>query len=359
MIEAKNKKHLLSKVPISNHSLLSIKPQLKSWNADDKVEFWRSLTVLLNAEIKIHECLKIASESFSKPSLRIFARTLYELLQNGQSLSNCCKEFPSFFSHIDAALIEVAERTGALPNIVDDLFAMAQSKQKMREHLLSACIYPCILLTIIIGVFIFFSNLMSASEFSQASRVAGQNSFEPAFLIGWLSTLAGLIMLYFTLARSTQIQSNITEFLIRINLFPRSLSVLSYKHWLYGLSLLLTYNVTLVDSLKLASVLLRRQKALRIYENVLAGQALSTAIEQCFQDFPSIFLGQIRVAEQSGKLPTAFRAMASQAQDHSALIQERLKEWVQPLGILIVGSLLCALILDVITPLYNLILELA
>ncbi|OJV45674.1 MAG: hypothetical protein BGO28_02305 [Alphaproteobacteria bacterium 43-37] len=359
MLEAKNKRHLLSKIPHSKLSLLSIKPLLKSWNAHDKVEFWRSLSVLLSAEIKIHECLKIASESFSKPSLKIFGRTLCELLQSGHSLSDCCRQFPSFFSHIDTALIDVAEKTGSLPTIVDDLFKMALIKQKMREHFLSACIYPSVLLAIVIGVFIFFGNLISGSELSQASRFADQNSFEPNFLTVWLSSLSGFTLIFFTLAKSTKIQSYLTQVLINMKLFPSSLSILCYQHWLYGLSLLLTHNIALVESLKLSSMLLKRQKSLSIYENVLGGQSLSTAIEQCFPDFPMLFLGQVRIAEQSGKLAAAFRAMAMQAHDYSVMIQGRLKEWVQPVGILIVGSLLCALILDVIAPLYNLILELA
>ena len=358
MIEAKSKGHVHSKLQFSDHTLLSIKRQFKSWSADDKAEFWRSLATLLNSEIKIHECLNIASESFAKSSLRVFAHSLYELLHSGLSFSQCCKEFPSFFSPIDAALIEVAERTGSLPNVANDLFKMAQATQKMREHLLSACIYPCVLLIFVSGVFVFFSNLMSSHEFSQALPLTEKQSFSPSFLKVWLSTLGGLAIGIFALVRLGQIRTSITALLIRIRVFPQNLSILSYKHWLYGMSLLLTHNVTLVDSLKLASVLLKRQKSREIYENIQAGQSFSTAIRQCFPDFPGLFLGQILVAEKSGKIPSTFRALASQAQDHSILIQERLKEWVQPLGILIVGSLLCALIMDIIAPLYSFILEL-
>lgn len=116
--------------------------------------FTRQLAWLLQAGTTLNRSLEIlAGEAFSKP----FAEALTAVrgaIRKGRSFHDALSEtgsFPPFY----LSMVEVGEATGTLASVLDRLATAREREQKVRGKVISALVYPLMLVVLSIGVVIF------------------------------------------------------------------------------------------------------------------------------------------------------------------------------------------------------------
>lgn len=116
--------------------------------------FTRQLAWLLQAGTTLNRSLEILSgETFSKP----LAAALGEVrgaIRKGRSFHDALEEtgaFPAFY----LSMVEVGEATGTLASVLDRLATAREREQKVRGKVVSALVYPIMLVVLSIGVVIF------------------------------------------------------------------------------------------------------------------------------------------------------------------------------------------------------------
>lgn len=116
--------------------------------------FTRQLAWLLQAGTTLNRSLEILSgESFSKP-LATALDDMRGAIRKGRSFHDALEEagaFPPFY----LSMVEVGEATGTLGAVLDRLATAREREQKVRGKVVSALVYPIMLVVLSIGVVIF------------------------------------------------------------------------------------------------------------------------------------------------------------------------------------------------------------
>lgn len=116
--------------------------------------FTRQLAWLLQAGTTLNRSLEILGrESFSKPLSRVLGEVQGEI-RKGRSFHDALAAagvFPPFY----LSMVEAGEATGTLAAALDRLASAREREQKVRGKLISALVYPMMLVVLSVGVVIF------------------------------------------------------------------------------------------------------------------------------------------------------------------------------------------------------------
>ncbi len=116
--------------------------------------FTRQLAWLLEAGTTLNRSLEIlAGEAFSKPLADALV-AVRGAIRKGRSFHDALKEtgaFPPFY----LSMVEVGEATGTLASVLDRLATAREREQKVRGKVVSALVYPLMLVVLSVGVVIF------------------------------------------------------------------------------------------------------------------------------------------------------------------------------------------------------------
>lgn len=116
--------------------------------------FTRQLAWLLDAGTTLNRSLEIlAGEAFSKPLADVLA-AVRGAIRKGRSFHDALKDagaFPPFY----LSMVEVGEATGTLASVLDRLATAREREQKVRGKVVSALVYPVMLVVLSVGVVIF------------------------------------------------------------------------------------------------------------------------------------------------------------------------------------------------------------
>ena len=106
------------------------------------------LSTLLEAGIELDRALLIMAEASHSDHETVLLRKLHERIQQGQTFSTALTEHPEIFSPTYINLVRAGEATGLLSEVVARLASYLNAMATLRDRVLSALIYPTILVTV-------------------------------------------------------------------------------------------------------------------------------------------------------------------------------------------------------------------
>ena len=117
-------------------------------SSSDRLTFARQLATLVRAGVPLDRSLSLCRDLAEKPALQaVVAGTLKEL-RGGQSLANSLAANPRFFPPLYVAMVRAGEASGTLPAVLDRLVEFEEFSAELRGYLISALIYPVVLLAV-------------------------------------------------------------------------------------------------------------------------------------------------------------------------------------------------------------------
>lgn len=167
-------------------------------NSQDRLTFARQLATLVRAGIPLDRSLSLSRDLAEKPALRaVIDGTLTEL-RSGQSLAHSLAANERFFPPLYVAMVRAGEASGTLPAVLDRLVEFEEFSAELRGYLVSALIYPMLLL-VVGGVAIAFLLGFVVPRFAQIFEEAGKELPLPTQILmdvsqafrnyGWLAAL--------------------------------------------------------------------------------------------------------------------------------------------------------------------------
>ncbi len=112
------------------------------------VLFTQELLALLRSGISLLEAIETLAEKESRGAHRDRARGPRPAPQEGQSFSSSLQAFPQTFPDLYVATVRASERTGSLPEALGRYVAYQTQLDGVKKHLVSASIYPVILIVV-------------------------------------------------------------------------------------------------------------------------------------------------------------------------------------------------------------------
>lgn len=332
----------------------------------DLAIFSHELASLLRAGLTLTESLETLSEREGADGERQIIHKLLTRLQEGKPLSSALKEEASLFPPLYIASIASGERTGALPEALDRYRAYQYQLDKLRSTVISASVYPALLLIIGTGVALFllmylvprfavmYDSLESLPWGSQLLLRWGLFASEHALFVSL--TFAGMAAVIAWALFNTNLTNRLVSIAASIGWLDARMRLLRMTRFYRAAGLLLVGGTPLVQTLQLCSGLLTadEQARLKAAENdIREGIKPSQSLQQSGLLTPVAFR-MIRVGERNGELGVMLEKIAIFHDEELTRWIERMTRLIEPLLMLVIGGLIGTIVVLLYLPIFEL-----
>ena len=106
------------------------------------------LSVLLRAGLPLDRALKVLIDMDGQPRMRAVLADLLKAVKGGKSLSLALQPYDEIFGPFYLSMVRAGEASGQLSAVLDRLVEHLESAKATRDSIVSALIYPAILLVV-------------------------------------------------------------------------------------------------------------------------------------------------------------------------------------------------------------------
>jgi type II secretory pathway component PulF len=223
--------------------------------------------------------------------------------------------FPSLF--LDMA--DLGEKTGRLPEVLEELERYYVQQQKVRRQLRQSSFLPVVQFIIAIGIvalLIFVLGAVAASHGAAAPSVLGFRGTTGAilFLLSWFGLFAAAYATYAILTRALPQQAVVDGLLLQLPVIGPCVQAIVVSRFALALQLTLDTSMPLREALELSYAAAGNAAFARHADTVASaveeGDELSVALGRG-QFMPPDFLSMVAVAEEGGRLVEMMRHQAA------------------------------------------------
>ena len=340
------------------------------WRAGERfalVLFSQELTTLLNAGLPLIDALESLAEKETAPQARKTLSQLVRLLYEGKSFSQALGQLSAVFPPLYVALVQSSEKTGAVGEALGRYVAYRQRMDAVRQKIVSASIYPLLLLVVGGGVVLFLMGYV-VPRFSLVFEGLGSNlpwlsqvlmssglflhAHQGEFALGLLLGIAALVLLQ----RQPRFRLAVERLVEKLPAVHQRIVMYELARFYRSLGILLQGGIPILTAMGMVRGLLSPASRLRLdlaAERVREGLALSAALE-LNQLVTPVSLRLLRAGEQSGNL--------GQMMERSAdFYDEEIGRWVEwfvrlfePLLMTFIGLLIGVIVILMYIPIFEL-----
>jgi general secretion pathway protein F len=124
-----------------------------AFSSEVRTMFYRELAALLGSGVALVPSLDVILQAPELDKARALLAAVRDRVREGHPLSTAMADVSSQVTPFEQSVMEVGERTGGMNEALDRLAAFLEEQEKLREKLMTALLYPCIvvILAVIIG----------------------------------------------------------------------------------------------------------------------------------------------------------------------------------------------------------------
>ena len=328
----------------------------------------RQLATLVGSGIGIEQALKTVADQTGNAAVSSLLLNLRSAILDGRSFANALGDYPGTFGDYYRASVAAGEASGQLGQVMEHLSGFVETRDKNRQTVQLALLYPAILAVVSLAVIVALLTFVvpdivrvftsRGAELPFLTRALIRVS---SFVNEWglivLLALVGSIFAMITLLRQPSIRLAWHRFLARSRLTRGFVLKSNAVQFAGTLATLTVSRVPLVDALAAASQtvpnLYLRARVEEATTRVREGTSLSRALEDA-KVFPPMLVAMVASGEAGGVLgQTLTRAADDQARDLNALVSA-LVALVEPAVLLLMGGIVMLLVLSILLPIVNL-----
>jgi general secretion pathway protein F len=114
--------------------------------ASDVRSLTSELAIMLRAGLALDNALRVLIDMSVKPSLKALLEGLLEAVKGGAPFSKALLAHQNLFGDFYISMIRSGEASGQMPQVLERLTAHLERLRELRERVITALLYPCILL---------------------------------------------------------------------------------------------------------------------------------------------------------------------------------------------------------------------
>lgn len=357
----------LSPVNIEEINSKSIFNKLKSKKITDKslIKISRQLSALLNGGLPLETALSsIGKESKSDVEKEQLLK-ISSSLQEGKSFSDALREYPQSFSNLFVSLISAGENSGNLSTALQNLSIYIEKKEKIRNEVIGALVYPSILilvaLLIVTLLLIFvvpnvveqFSGLNQELPFLTLALISISNFIISPIFIS-LITISLCIALYIRIYFRQKFKLKLDAFLLKLPYFNHFLIQSDISKFLSSMSLLRNGGITIVNSINISietisNGYLRKEFSDKLVK-VEEGATLTDSLKE-IPLIPSLVIQMISSGEMGGDLEQMLSKTSDFLDQEFQQSSKLMISLLEPLIVVIMGGVVATIIIAILLPL--------
>lgn len=355
-----------SSAAATNKTDITVK-HIQKLSLQDRIDFTSTFQILAQSGIPIIESLIFIENDAAKLKLKLVAKELRRQIMAGSTFSETIARYPKIFGQVYIGLVKAGEDSGELEKTLERLLELLKKEAAIRSRVIGTLMYPVFVILLsmfvvtVMLVFVFpafkdmfasqgaqlpwiTATLMSLGEFLKTYWILipiifGTVIFGTTFLLNWKPS-----------------KKIIDELSLKIPLISDLIQFSNFSNFIAVMQVAYDAGVPIVDCLYLSNLTLTnftlQDKISTATNKVQQGQHLSMALKST-NVMPKMILFMISTGEQSGRLGDMLIQATVFIDKKLDTIIDIMTKMVEPVMLLIIGSIVLVLALALYMPLFQ------
>jgi len=331
------------------------------------VTFTRQLATMISAGLPLSRGLEVLSAQTQNKGMKKILNDVLRDVQGGSSLSMAFSRFPKAFSPTYVSLVKAGEASGRLEEILSRLADNLEAGRDLKSKFKGAMIYPSIVFLAMIGVFVLMMVLvvpklaqmyesMNVELPALTKMMIGFSNFMVDYKILILLALVGAFFSVRSFLATPVGKEYFSKVVFSLPVFGKILRQKEITEFSRTLSLLIASGIPIVEALNIVSQVVTntsfRRGALNAAMEVEKGSSLSDYLKMD-SAFPPILGQMCAVGEETGQLDEVLSRISVFFAGETEHSVRGLSAALEPIILVILGSMVGLLIISIITPIYK------
>lgn len=329
--------------------------------------FSQELLALLEAGLSIIESVDTLVDREHRSGTRSVLEQLAESLREGQSFSGALESVSEAFPALFIGIVRASERTGNLPEALQRYIDYRKRADVLRSKVISAAIYPIILLVVGVVVTLFLGGYV-IPKFAVVYQGTGQSlPMASALLLQWggfahqhvqelLLAFGVSTVVLVTTIRHAYGKHGIGGLIIRLPVIAEHFRTYELARLYLTLGMLLDSGLPITQALSLATAsatMWQQQAIASALMRIRHGERLSKAFDQA-NLVTTVGLRMLRIGEESGRLGEMMTRAARFHDDETTRRIEHFSKIAEPVLMVGIGLVVGTIVVLLYMPIFDL-----
>jgi type IV pilus assembly protein PilC len=333
----------------------------------DIVNFTRQFSTMVSAGLPLSRALEVLAEQTSNSSLKKILSDVLRDVEGGAPLSSSLGRYPKQFNATYQALVKAGESSGKLDQILKRLATTMETDREINSKFKGAMIYPAIVMIAMVGVLVLmmlfvipkladmYKSLNVELPLVTKVMISASDFMVQKFYVVVLATV-GIFFAMKTFLKSDTGKVLVTHITFTLPVFGKLNRLRDITQFARTLSLLIASAIPIVEALKIVSNVVSssyyRDASLEAAKVVEKGNSLSEYFRYN-KNFPPLVGQMVSVGEETGQLDEVLDKVATYYAGEVNHSIDGLSAAMEPLILILLGSMVGLLIISIITPIYK------
>ncbi len=336
-------------------------------NARDLVLFSRQLATLLGAGVTILRSLNIISQQIASAQLYKIIKKVEKNMEAGLSFHEAIAKHPDVFSDLWVNLIESGEASGSLAMVLARLAGYLEKNAAFRTKIVSAMIYPAILLCAGIGALLIMSLKIIPTfaeifkgfdiELPMLTKILVEFSTflrEKFFILAIIIGVGAYLFKSYINTKSGR--KNLENFEFKLPVFGEFFRCMGMERFSSEMSTLLESGVPILYSLEIAERSVNNyvlgEIIAKVKEDVRVGKPLGAAFSKS-SFFDPMVVQMVSIGEEIGELPQMFKKINVYYQEYTETFVARIVSMFEPFILVFIGGMIGVMVIGMFLPIFQ------
>ena len=335
--------------------------------ARDILMFTQQLSSLLRSGMSLSKALDTLERRTQKKALAAVLGDLRNGIVQGESLSDSLGKHPKIFSRFFVNLIRAGEASGALDDVLLRLGKHQEQMAEVREKVVSALLYPLIVMCVAVCAICFFMMVM-IPRFAMMFKEMGRTLPLPTRILidisdaftgyWWIGVLliVGAVTTYRVRARTPEGRLAIDGLKLRLPIFGQIIMANALAQFARTLATLLENGVPVLNALQIVEDTMTnvvisnaiREARTKVTDGTSISQPLSRG-----KVFPPLIIDMLAIGEESGEVVPALKNIADTYDTELSRMLKVFTTLMEPAIIVFMAMIIGSIVISILMAVFD------
>lgn len=329
--------------------------------------FTQEFETLFTAGLPLDRCLQVLIEITENEKLREIVEDVLIQVQGGAALADALATHPRIFPRLYVNMVRAGEAGGVLAPIFKRLADYLERSQELKENIVSALIYPCILVLFGASSIIFMITYVIPKFTAIFSDLGKSLPLSTAFIM-WVSevvrgywwAMAGAVILIvggvWYYSRTDEGGLMMDQIKLKLVILGDTIRKIETARFTRTLGTLISSGVPILNALNIVKEILGNRVMANALQEVSTGIRGGKGISEPLRMsgvFPPLALHLIEVGEETGSLDAMLLQVADTYDREIGYAIKRFVALLEPMMILLMGLLIGFVVVSMLLAIFS------